>query len=182
MTSSLAVLDLYDRVVARMAAALGASAPEASFGWREPAVHATSARSVVWVPGEDGDLGAFAAPRSPGRNPRSLATLHELVTIYVEAFDDTDIESERAQYEVCRTLLDDLLQALYLEAHGAMSIESARWVDDKALRRAGAAVRLVIAVQAVIPDAVSIETTAGSSTDVAELDQTETVTTQETAP
>lgn len=134
------------------------------FGWRERAKH-EGARRIVWEPGDDGDLGEIDPARNPGRNPRSLYTLGELVTVYLEAADITSAstsENERAQYIAARLLFDRWLRAVYLVAHGTVAIASARWVDDKNTRRFGATIRAVVVIQAMVPDA--LQTTASTST------------------
>lgn len=161
MSVVLALTSLYDGVVARMAA--DGYTEEQPFGWREPSKR-LGGRRVVWVPGDDDEVGELVAPKRPGRNPRPLWTLLELCTIYVEAFDASAPENERAQYQAARELLDALLSAIYLEAHGTVAVTDLRWVNDKALRRAGAAVRVVITVEAMVPDATAPTVTAGSET------------------
>lgn len=159
MSDELAVEHVFDSVVARFASDAAAEDPPAtpvpqSFGWREP-FKRTGTTRIVWVPGDDSssDLGAILPAREPGREPRRpLATLAELVTVYVEAVDLSDAENERAQYRAARRLFDAWFRAVYLAARGAFSIRSSRWVDDKNLRRYGAALRTVIAIDAMIPD------------------------------
>lgn len=156
MTTVLAIPLLYEAVVARMdAEAAAADPPETAvpqpFGWREPA-RRTGTRRIVWVPGDDGDLGEFGPPRNPGRNPRSLGTIHELVTVYLEAADLTAPENELLQYTAARLLLDAWLRAVRLAAYGTFEVVSLAWVDDKNLRRHGATIRAVLSVQAMVPD------------------------------
>ncbi len=180
MTAVLALDVLHQAVVARFAAE--ASPPEQPFGWREPAKK-LAGRRIVWVPGDDGALGELAPARHPGRNPRSLGTIHELVTVYVEAFDVTAPENEKAQYIAVRLLLDAFLKAVYLAAHGTYRVRSMRWVTETAnARRAGAAVRVVLDVDAMVPDVEAPTITGGSTTTLTmpptDTD-TETVTTTE---
>jgi hypothetical protein len=159
---TLALPRLYRAVVDRMSAA--GFAEEQPFGWREPPKR-LAGRRIVWVPGDDGDVGEVAPPRHPGRNPRPLWTIRELCTVHVEAFDAQAPEDELAQYQAARELLDAWLRAVYLEAHGTVAIVSVQWVDDKALRRAGAAIRVVLTVEAMVPDATDETVTAGSTTE-----------------
>ena len=167
---------LYESVLARFAAELevGATAIEQPFGWRAPARH-TGAQRIVWVPGDDGDVGAVTGAIKPGRNPRPLWTIGELCTVYVEAYDRSAPESEIAQYRAARLLLDQLLRAVHHAMPGRIDIGRARWVDDKNERRAGAAIRLVIAVEAMVPDLELVTTTAASEIEVGLLDATDLI-------
>lgn len=167
---------LYENVLARFAAELevGATAIEQPFGWRSPA-RRTGAQRIVWVPGDDGDVGAVTGAIKPGRNPRPLWTIGELCTVYVEAYDRASAENDLAQYRATRLLLDQFLRAVHHAAPGRVDVGRARWVDDKNERRAGAAIRLVIEVEAMVPDVELETTTAASSIEVEELDATEIV-------
>lgn len=167
MSYVLALTSLYDGVVSRMEAA--GYTGEQPFGWREPAKR-LAGRRIVWVPGDDDAVGDVGAPKKPGRNPRPLWTIDELCTVFVEAFDEAAPEDERAQYQAVRELLDAWLRAVYLEAHGTVEIADLRWVTDKNLRRAGAAVRAVLTVQAMVPDAPDPSLTAASTTTASSTD------------
>jgi len=150
VTAVLAWPDLFDRVVARFAAE-GTAVPNV-FGWRAAAVRDGVARRIVWEPGDDGDVGAIDAARSPGGNPRSLGTLGEMFAIYVESHDPAAAENERAQYVSARLLFDALWRALYIEAHGVVRLERLAWYGEPKTRRYGAALRGVFSLQASIPD------------------------------
>jgi hypothetical protein len=156
MTDTLAVPYLYNAVVARFAAE-GTLVPN-SFGWREPAKQ-KAPPVIEWVPGDDsnGAIGDIDAARSPGRLPaRPLATLHELVTVYIASVDATapgDAENEAKQYAATRFLFDAWYRAVYLAMRGQFAIKSAGWVTDKQVRRRGATIRVLLAVDAMIPDA-----------------------------
>jgi hypothetical protein len=136
MSDTLALEQLYDDVVARFAAEF-AEPPAQSFGWREPAKRVKAPR-ISWVPGDDasGDIGALGPARSPGRDPRPLATVRELATVYLEAFDATAPENELAQYRSARLLYDAWFRAVYLAARGTFEIRSHRWVNERATRSA----------------------------------------------
>lgn len=173
MSDTLALEALYDAVVLRFADESLAPSVEHAFGWREPP-RKTGGRRIVWVPGDDGDLGELAAPRAPGRNPRPLWTIHELATVYVEAFDTSAPESEIAQYRAVRLLFDAWLRAVYLAAHGTVRVVSMRYVDETAnARRAGAAICAVIAIDAMVPDVELQTVTAASTTTVTVPDDTD---------
>lgn len=127
------------------------------FGWREANRQGVGAR-IVWVPGDNpsGNLGVLAPPKYPGRlDPgRPLATLEELFTVYITSADRSGhkAENERAQYHVVRLLYDAWWRAVYLAAHGTVRLVSQEWITDKTERRAGAGIRVVGAIQAMIPD------------------------------
>lgn len=109
---------------------------------------------VIWVPGDDetGDLGSFGPARHPGRNPRPLGTLHEIVTVYLVATDTGSLTSEEAQYRAGRLLWDAWYRAVYLAAHGTFEILRARWEIRRKERPFGSAIRVLLAVQSMVPD------------------------------
>lgn len=165
MTTILALPLLREAVVTLMdadAAKVPMVAPQQPFGWREPArrpeiTAGATWRRIVWVPGDDGDVGEFGPAKQPGRNPKSLATLGELFTVYLEAQDPSDPEDELKQYTVCRLLLDAWFRAAFLHAGQQLSIESTEWVTDKTTRRFGGTIRVVCTIQAMIPDEPLLE-------------------------
>lgn len=135
-----------------------------AFGWRERDRH-EGVRRIVWEPGDDGAVGEMAPARNPGGNPRSLFTLRERCAIYCEAADATDAstaENERAQYIAARLLYDSLIRAIYQVRHQAVALGDPRWMDKDNVRRYGATIRVVVSVEAQIPDA--LQTTASAST------------------
>jgi hypothetical protein len=142
---------VYDSIVARFAEL--ASPATFAFGWREPEVLEETPR-IVFVPGDDttNDIGEVTPPRNVGEVARDLLQIGELFTIYIAARDDTDRENERLQYRVSRFLLDDFLAALYLAATGTHRIVSLRWVRPKAALRTGGSIRVVVALEAPVPD------------------------------
>lgn len=188
MADTLALDHLYDAVVARFIADAGAAtppttAPTQPFGWRAPAQRPETLPRICWVPGDDqsGELGELGAARQPGRNPRPLATLGELVTVYVEAVDTTDPENERAQYRAARHLFDAWWRAVYLAARGTVRVRSTRWQQhDRAVRRYGATIRVLLELQAMVADApyaeapVDTDATVTSHLDPAPDDEGET--------
>lgn len=174
----MALTHLYDSVRDRFAYE-GTSVPQ-TFGWREPPRQLTGDQRIVWVPGDPaGVVGEIAGARSPGQNPRPLATLDELFTVHITGLDPAQPESERHQYEAARLLYDAWFRAVYLAAHGAFAQLSATWVIERANeRRRGATMRVVASVSAVIPDeaheVAPVDTAA--EIDVEELDVSETFT------
>jgi hypothetical protein len=179
----LALPRLYDAVVARFAAE--STICENVFGWRTPAQRGATAHRIAWVPGDDGDLGRITGARSPGgvgAGARPLATLRELFTVYIEAQDATAAENERTQYQAARELFDAWWRAVYFAAHGTVSIESVRWSDAKLERRYGASLRVVCAIDAMIPDAPYTLAPAESGAQIATSELSETETTRIAAP
>jgi len=153
VANTLALEHLFAAVSTRFATE--GTAAENVFGWRKPAQPGLSNR-IVWVPGDpSGNAGATGPARNPGRNPRSLATLYELFTVIVAAVDLTAPDDEAAQYKVARVLRDAWFRAVYLAAHGTFEIKSERWITDKLERRRGAALEIVCAVEAMVPDAAA---------------------------
>ncbi len=150
MAVILALPRLFDAVIERFADE-GTNIPNV-FGWKQRARQGTSNR-IVWVPGDESDsLGEVGAARDPGRNPRSLATLSEFFTVDIEAVDPTDSEDERDQYQAARLLFDAWWRAVYFAARGTVTLVSASWIDVKRERRYGAGIRVVCALEAMIPD------------------------------
>lgn len=182
MSEVLALPILHSAVVARFAADAAAQVPPATpppqpFGWREPAKRSGTMR-IVWVPGDDesGELGTLASARQPGRNPRPLATLHELFTVYIEAVDPSGYEDEKKQYAAARWLFDAWWRAVHLAAYGTVELRSAAWVTTAKERRYGATLRVLCAIQAMIPDSPLELAPADTKASIAtsELDATET--------
>jgi hypothetical protein len=167
---------LFDRVVTRFAAE-GTVVPMA-FGWLAPSEQAPETSRIVWTPGDDGgSLGQVVPPKYVGENPRQLLTLNELCTLEIYAFDPVQSTIERAQYQAARELFDSLVRAIFLEAHGTFSINSAKWVGGDRVRRSGATLKVVLALQAPILDepipTAPVDT--GAHLDVTELDHTESI-------
>jgi hypothetical protein len=133
----------------------GPAVPVFQFGTREPAKRGDVYR-VVFVPGDaSGNAGEVVAPRNPGRNPRPLATLVELFTIYCEAFDSSagSPEVELRQWKAARLLWDAVIRAIYLSAHGTYEVISTEHMVERATRRHAWSMRSVLAIQAMVPDA-----------------------------
>lgn len=124
------------------------------FGWRAPAKKKTAARRITWVPGDpSGTVGVLgAAKKTAGYMPRSLATLDELFTLEFGAVDHDHPESDAASYRATRLLFDAWYRAAYHAARGTFSIVSTGWETRRNERRHGALLRIVIALEAAIPD------------------------------
>jgi hypothetical protein len=150
MVDTLALENLFDAVVARFAAE--GTVVLSVFGWRTPAEQTVTAR-VAWVPGDlAGNLGEVGGAKQPGRNPRPIATLFELFTCTISAFDASAPNDERLQYKATRLLFDAWLRAVYLAARGTFKLKSQNWIIDKTQRRHGTALQVVCAIEAMVPD------------------------------
>lgn len=151
------------------------------FGWREPSRQGNRDSRIVWVPGDpSGALGPVEGPKYPGRiDPgRPLATLNELFTVYISAADRTKpISNEFRQWKAARLLFDAWYRAVYLAAHGTFRILSSSWQLGKIERQYGAAIRVVAAIESMVPDEAPELAPAdtGALIDVEELDLTEQV-------
>jgi hypothetical protein len=178
MAVVLAIPRLFDAVAATLA--VRQPHVKLSFGWREPSKQNPGVHRIVCVPGDEaGKLGVINAPRLDGR-PRSVAALEELCTWEIMSGSPAR-EVERAQYQVTRELFDAWLLAVYEAARGTYRIVSATWIDAKKERRFGAAIRVVLAVQAPVPrmqTAVGVPIDTGALIDVSELDVTEQINTE----
>lgn len=178
MSSKLAVVWLYESVRARFNAETptGHEPIEFAFGEDEVAKR-TGKRRIVFVPGDDDDLGSMSPARYPGRLPRSLGTLDELVTVYLEGIDKTDVNDNVLQYSASRLLFDGLWRAVYHAAGDTVSMQSIRNVDDgKVTRRLGSTLRVVLVVEAMIPDvpvATAVVTAFETETTLLEVSETD---------
>jgi hypothetical protein len=161
----LAVELLYDGIIAQLTDDFS---PEPcpivfGFGFREPAMQSEGvggANRIVFVPGDRG--ARFARdlpPRNPGRDPRSLGTKDEFVTVHIWAADATDLTNERLQYRACRLLYDAFFRAVYLVSHsdgdvgvGPVSFVDESWDADHIERGYGYVIIAVLSVAAMVPD------------------------------
>lgn len=178
--TDLALQTLYLRTVARFAseaAAASVEPPIHAFGWRKPFEQETTPR-IIWVPGDDGAVGELGPPVAAGGSPRALHSLEELFTVYAVAHDPTGPEDELKQYAAARLLFDSWLRVVTRVAAGLVEVRSITWVDDKNVRRHGAAIRVVATISAVIPDVpLTYAATPASAEETASLlDQSETAT------
>jgi len=182
MASILGWVSLYEVVSASL---LADAVPVTNqFGWRVPAQHAIGNR-IAWVPGDpSGLVGTVTGPRNPGGYPRSLLTLNEQFTIWINGQDLSAPEVEIAQYRVTRYLYDAFIRAVYQAKHGAFYVRAQKWDTRRLERRHGAVLQLVCELQATIPDLpwsqIPPWADAPGDTefevDVSELDTTETIT------
>lgn len=161
MAHTLALTKLFDDVVARFAADAAAEVPPGTpvpnvFGWKTPGQRPGLKQRICWVPGDDGEIGEVGAAKQPGRNPRSLGTLEELFTVYVESADlssASNAENERKQYESARNLFDAWYRAAWLAARQTLTIVSLEWVGEDFERQRGRAIRVVATIEGMLPDA-----------------------------
>lgn len=175
MADTLALEKLFGDVVALFAAE-GTTCTNL-FGWRAPAQQVIGPR-IAWVPGDpSGSVGQDGPARNPGRNPRSLRTLHELFTVVISSSDPSDPENELSQYKATRLLRDAWHRAVFLSAPGTFQIRNEAWVMDRNERRFGAAMRIVCEIESMIPDEplpiAPVDTVADLA--IASLDQTDTL-------
>jgi hypothetical protein len=123
------------------------------FGWRTPERRGGRQNRICWVPGDpSGALGQVTSARFPGGNPRSIGTLEETFTVYIEGRDLDHPEDELQQYAATRLLFDAWYRAVYLSVRNLLTIKSAAWMVDRKTRRHGATLRVVCSLQAMIPD------------------------------
>jgi hypothetical protein len=142
---------LFDAVVARFT--LDGTEVSNVFGWRESPKKIVTGNRIAWIPGDEGGaLGEMGPARNPGGNARSLGTLGELFTVEIVAYDHTSPTDEKAQYKAARFLFDAWYRAVYLAARGTFDLVSSEWIRDKKELRAGAGIRVVCSIQALIPD------------------------------
>lgn len=154
MADTLALEKLYRDVVQRFADE-ETDVPNV-FGWKEPAKRGAVQKRICWVPGDpSGAAGEVGGAKYPGGNPRSLGTMLETFTIYVEAHDSTSgsPENELLQYKAARLLFDAWYRAAYLSVRNLLAVKSTAWMVDRQALRLGATLRVVCTVQAMIPDA-----------------------------
>lgn len=159
----LAVENLYDSVAASFTE--NNINAENVFGWRTPAQYSSELPRCAWVPGDDksGTLGELGGARNPGQDPRALAQLGELFTVYLTAADPRDPENELAQYRATRWLYEAWYVAMYRAAHGTFKVRSQAWVTTKRERSYGATIRVLCEVQAPIVDALPDEPLVGDA-------------------
>jgi hypothetical protein len=146
---------LYTSLVARVAAE-GPLDCDVVFGWRAPARSRLKRRRIAVIPGdESGSVGEIApgGPSSGDGVYRALATLRELVTIECEANDPSAPEDELAQYRAARALYDVAVRGAMLAMPGRVRVSSTEWETRRTERRHGALLRVVLELDAVIPDA-----------------------------
>jgi len=168
----LALPALYDAVQAVFTAD-GPADTSFAFGWREPPKQtnqgAARVRRVVFVPGDDksGSLGADKPAVRPGRNPRPIATLGELFTVYLWARDAANDRDERLQYQAVRKLYDAWRRSLHLAGYaigaGAqISVQSASYLVARTESPFGAEIRVLCSIDASVPDQAWSEVTDAS--------------------
>ncbi len=174
MSAILSLERLFDAVAERFSD--DGTAADNHLGWREPAKSPTGPR-ITWAPGDPaGNLGELGGAVSPGRVPRPLATLNELVTVELQAVDVSARENERAQYHAARVLFDAWYRAVYLAAHGTFTVRSVAWMRDRTVRVYGACIRCVLELQSAVldePAGISAPTDTGADIEIEELDLTE---------
>jgi hypothetical protein len=147
------------------------------FGWQAPTQKLVTGNRIAWVPGgPTGSLGGMGPAKMPGRNPRPLATLHELCTVYIQGDDPREPTNERLQYAATRLIYDAWYRAIFKAYTSRVEVISADWLIEKTQFRFGTCIRAVLQLDAMIADLpvgiAPVNTTATISVDV--LDVTET--------
>jgi hypothetical protein len=125
------------------------------YGWRvvdHQIDDTASYNRIYWTPGDAGNAGTWGPARYPGQSPRSLGTLHELCTCTICAYDKSQPEIERAQYEVTMALAKRWLNALHYGTPSNTAIVAQRWLDRQKVRSKGAALQIVWSIETVVPD------------------------------
>ena len=169
MADTLAIEKLYNDVVARFTAE--STAIPNVFGWQTPKQRGAQQNRICWVPGDpSGSAGQVSSARNPGENPRCIATLEELFTVYIEAKNSTSPENELLQYKAARFNFDAWYRAAYLSVRNLLSIKSASWMVDRTTRRFGATLEVVCEIKAMIPDSAYTEAEDIEATAAIELD------------
>jgi hypothetical protein len=120
------------------------------------------ANRIVLKPGDDsGKVGEYRAVQYPGRNPRSLKTFVEFITVYCWGYDATNPNVDSAHYEIARLLHDSLFRALYIVSRTTckcrLEFSDPTWVEDKNEKAFGYELKFTLGVHSMIPDA-EIET------------------------
>jgi hypothetical protein len=190
MAVVLALDFLFDAVVARFAADAAAQDPPVApipivWGRQKSAQQYPTGPRMVWYMGDPaGALGTLGPARSnAAAGARSLATLNQLFTVELRSAD-TPATDERAQERVVELLFHAWWRAVHTAAPGLVKIQSAEIDTTKKERPHGALLRVVCAVEAMVPD--EAYTTApvdtGAEIEVEELDHSETLEVAAPAP
>lgn len=167
-TAKLALEHLFERIVAETAERLPDAPPSCVFGWREAAMQINQAPAgaarIVLAPGDaTGKVGDLASAKLPGRNPAPLATMVELATLNLWAYDPSD-PSELAQWRAARRLHDLVIPIVIRNFGGCWKQVSKQWLRPEVENPFGAELQVVIAVEALIPDDVRPEAPGGTVT------------------
>lgn len=125
------------------------------FGWRvvdHKIDELANYNRIYWSPGDQGSAGVWGSARYPGNVPRSLGTLYELCTVTICAYDITQPEIERAQYEATMALAMRWLNAMHFGTPSNVAYQAQRWLDRQKVRSKGAALQIVWSIQTVVPE------------------------------
>ena len=170
MADKTALRNVYELLASQFATKVGTRDVELKFGWKERprAVQGTTHNRVIVVPGDpSGGIGEWGAAKWPGRRedgPRPLGNINELFTLYVYGVDPDCPENELSQYEATRLLWDDVYAAIYHAAFGQFKIVSHKWDTTYNEKRFGAAMVVVVMVQAQQPDTFDFDAFADLET------------------
>jgi len=154
--ATLALDYLFDRLESETADRLD-PVPAVVFGWREAPKQVNQgtgrANRIVLSPGDPGGkVGDLEGGKLPGRNPNSLATMVELATLYLWAYDATAATDARKQWRACRRLHDVVLPICIRAFRGRWKQLSKSWIRSELERPFGAEMQVVFAVESMVPD------------------------------
>lgn len=169
--ATLALDYLFDRLTSETAERLD-PAPVVAMGWRQPTYQVNQGPSgagrVLLVPGDPGGkVGDLISAKRPQRDPAPVATLVELATLYLWAYDGTDPSDARLQWRAARRLHDVVVPIVIRAFRGRWKLVSNQWLRSDLERPFGAELQLVIAVEAMLPDDLVPQVAAGIITGVA---------------
>jgi hypothetical protein len=129
------------------------------FGWQAPQQQKVSQSRICWVPGDpQGKAGKMSPAQNVGQLPsRTLGTLDELFTIYIQTTFRALPHVELEQYKACRDLFDIFWRALYRASYdigtgGRVQLIDASWDRKRLVRQDGACLHVLIMAPAMIPD------------------------------
>lgn len=167
-TATLALDDLFDKIVARTAERLD-PAPACHFGWREAPKQVNQgtggANRIVLMPGDpNGKVGDIDDHKNPGRTPGQVATMSELGTLYLWAYDASAATDARVQWRAVRRLHDVVIATLQATHSGRWKQVSKRFLRPDLERPFGAEIELVFTVSAMVPGDLVPQVIGGTKT------------------
>lgn len=127
------------------------------FGQREPAKRVNqgpgTANRICFVPGDEtGKAGDENPVRMPGGNPRPLALLAEVASVYCWAKDTSASAGEREDYIAARALYAAARAAIQRAGGGNVKCLSPKWIVDTKERRYGYEIMFLVVFGTTIHD------------------------------
>ena len=154
--------ELFDSVKARLET--DSPGTVVAFGAREVGKQINQgtgrANRVVFVPDDDGGLGDYAPPRSPGGNPRVIWELTNSGRVYVWAYDGTGPEDERKQFDACIRLHNSVVRSIQRFASGKYKLRRPRNTSAVVERRFGYEIVFVVEICQPVPGVEAPDTGA----------------------